>query len=102
MITCAECLERNFLDDPRVPVGRYKQSGCDYYCSKPAYERELEKRLERAESYKDSERAMIGPQEVHRDEIDQLKARVLYLQNKINEEHDKKKRPKRYKEYRDA
>ena len=42
MITCSECIKRLHPDDPRIPTGRYHQSTCDYYCSKPTYYRELE------------------------------------------------------------
>ena len=41
MLTCRECMEILHPDDPRVPVGRYHQSGCDYYCDKPHNLREL-------------------------------------------------------------
>jgi len=43
MIPCSECIQSLYPDDPRVPVGRYHQSTCDYYCDKPDYYRELEK-----------------------------------------------------------
>ena len=42
MITCQKCLERMKPEDPRIPTGKYHHSSCDYYCSKPDYERELE------------------------------------------------------------
>ncbi len=42
MITCKECRERLYPDDPRIPVGRYHHSTCVYFCDKPMYNRELE------------------------------------------------------------
>jgi len=49
MISCKECLERMYPEDPRVPVGRYHQSGCECYCDKPSYDRELEEKIEARE-----------------------------------------------------
>ncbi len=43
LITCAECLERLYPEDPRVITDGH--CGC-YYCSKPFYYRELEKTKE--------------------------------------------------------
>ena len=42
MISCSECMSRLYPDDPRVPVGKYHHSACDYYCDKPSYFRELD------------------------------------------------------------
>ena len=43
MLTCQECKEQLYPDDPTFPVGKYHQSSCDYYCDKPTYYREIEK-----------------------------------------------------------
>ncbi len=45
MITCKECLERMYPDDPGVKSGRYHLCSCDY-CGKPDIDREIEKLLE--------------------------------------------------------
>ena len=84
MIICAECIEqfKSWGDDPRVKAGRYHLCGCDY-CPKPLYYRELEQ-------IKSEIQPVFKPRPVDK-EIDQLKAMVLYLQNKVNTLTDKKK-----------
>ena len=42
LITCRECRERLFPEDPSVPSGPYHHSTCDYFCNKPDYFREIE------------------------------------------------------------
>ena len=49
MITCKEC-RASLWDDPRIPVGRYNQSSCDFYCIKSAQDRELGALLEAPQS----------------------------------------------------
>ena len=51
MISCKECREKLYPEDPSIPVGRYHHSTCDYFCNKPTY-------------YRDLEQAMTNPQEV--------------------------------------
>ena len=41
MITCSECIQELYPDDPRVKSGRYHLCDCDY-CSKSDYYRGLE------------------------------------------------------------
>ncbi len=42
MITCNECRERLYPEDPSIPTGRYGHSSCDYFCDKSSNYRELE------------------------------------------------------------
>ena len=81
MITCKECKERLYPDDPSTPSGFYRHSGCDYFCDKPSYYRELEQ-------IKPKIQPIFKSRPVD-NEIDQLKAKLIYLQNKINEHLDK-------------
>ncbi len=41
MITCEECIQKMYPDDPRVKSGHYHLCDCDY-CDKLTYYRELE------------------------------------------------------------
>jgi len=86
MITCAECQRRLYPEDPRIPVGKYHHSTCDYFCNKPSYYRELEQA-------KSEVQPAYRPRPVDR-EIDQLKSGFLYLQNKVNELQATKKKAK--------
>ena len=84
MIPCTECLEnaRKQGDDPRVPVGRYHQSSCDFYCDKPTYFRELEQ-----------EEVKVGEPEWEKSQweyVRQLRAQVNYLNSKVTELRAKK------------
>jgi len=82
MITCEECIQRMYPDDPRVKSGRYHLCGCDY-CQKPDYYRELEQT-------KSEIQPVFKPRPIDK-EIDQLKAGYIHLQNKLNEHLSKKK-----------
>lgn len=95
MITCAECLERCLPDDPRVPVGRYKQSGCDYYCSKPAYDRELEAKCEQPREQVLVHR-LSSMNKLENDILQQLSRQVKSLQAKVDGLTTKKKKYIKY------
>ena len=82
MIACAECVEQLLPDDPRVKSGRYNMCGCDY-CNKPKYFRDLEKTQTET-------KPVFRPRPID-DEIDQLKSKLIYFQNKFNEHVDKSK-----------
>lgn len=90
MITCAECIEKLKPDDPRIRSGKYMRCGCDY-CDKPTYFRELE-------SIRSEIEPIFRPRPVD-DEIDQLKAGFLHLQEKVYKLTDKKKVDKQESEY---
>ena len=83
MITCAECKEQLYPEDPTIRVGKYHLSTCEHYCNKPAYYRELEQA-------KPEIRPIFRPRPVDK-EIDQLKAGYIHLQKKLNEHLDKSK-----------
>ena len=79
MITCKECRERLYPDDPSVRLGKYRMSTCEHYCNKPQY-------------YRDTEQPKPEPQVPDSVEVRQLKYQVeqaragyLHLQNKLNE-----------------
>ena len=83
MISCKECRESLYPDDPSIRVGRYHLSTCEHYCNKPNYYRELEQT-------KSEIQPVFKPRPVDK-EIDQLKAGYIHLQSKLNEHLDKKK-----------
>ena len=76
MISCKECKERLYPEDPTIRVGKYHLSTCEHYCNKPQYYRDLEQA-------KSEIQPVFKPRPVDK-EIDQLKGMVLYLQNKVN------------------
>ena len=84
MISCKECKERLYPDDPSIPIGKYHHSTCVYFCNKPDYYQEIEQP-------KSEIQPVFKPRPVDK-EIDQLKAGFLYLQNKFNEHLDKSKK----------
>ena len=92
MITCSECIERLSPDNPRIPVGRYHQSGCDFYCNKPSYERNIEQ-----------EARSVVTEVIHRHsdmgakEFDLLQQTVRKLENHIKEGHVNSKKFKAYR-----
>ena len=86
MITCKECRERLYPDDPNIPTGKYRHSTCNYFCDKPTYFREAEQI--KSEIQLDPK---PHPIKIER-EIDQLKGRFIYLQNKLNRHLDKKRK----------
>ena len=86
MITCSECIQGMYLDDPRVKSGRYYLCGCDY-CNKPQYYRDLEQ-------IKSEIEPVFKPRPVDK-EIDQLKTGFSRLQNKLNEHLDKSEKKDR-------
>ncbi len=96
MITCSECLERLYPTDPRVPVGRYHQSYCDYFCDKPDYDREIEARLP-GDVPAASE---PGPwQKEQWQSVQQLRGMVLHLDKQVKEALAKKKSPDNYEPF---
>jgi hypothetical protein len=82
MISCKECKERLYPEDPTIRVGKYHLSTCEHYCNKPDYYREIE-------TIKSEIQPVFKPRPVDK-EIDQLKAGYIHLQNKLNEHLDKK------------
>jgi len=85
MITCEECRERLYPDDPRVKSGRYHMSTCQHYCNKPQYYRDLEQTKPEPEIHD-----ILGVRQL-KYQVEQAKAGYLYLQNKLNEHLGKKK-----------
>ena len=73
-----------YPDDPRVKLGRYHLSGCDY-CDKPQNYRDLELPKPEPEIPDLIEIRQLKYQ------VEQAKAGYLHLQNKLNEHLDKKK-----------
>ena len=92
IITCEECRERLYPDDPSVPVGRYHHSTCDYFCNKPTRYRELEK--EAAPKPQVVEHIVrtsnMGRQEFML--LQSLQGQVKYLQDKVDELRTEKKK----------
>ena len=88
MIECKECIRNLHPHDPRVPVGRYHQSTCGYYCDKPSYYRELEQALTPDEKSPEPQWA----QEQWR-YVQQLRGMVLHLDKQVKEALSKKKKP---------
>ena len=86
MISCSECVERMKPDDPRVKSGRYHLCGCDY-CNKPDY-RQLEQPKPEPEIPDSIEIKQL------RHQVEQARAGFLFLQNKLNEHLDKKRKSK--------
>jgi hypothetical protein len=84
MISCNECKERLYPEDPTIKVGRYHLSTCEHYCNKPIYYREFKQS-------KSEIQPIFRPRPVDK-EIDQLKARYIHIQNKLNAHLDKKKK----------
>lgn len=89
-MTCKECLERMYPEDPRIRGGRYNRCGCDY-CDKSTDQRELEEKLMRLDEILEQvpEKQWTSRQW---DTVNQLRGLVLHLQRKVNEHLDKKKR----------
>ncbi len=87
MMSCKECKERLYPDDPSVPIGRYHHSACDYFCDKPLYYRELEETHEPIESPQPTNREIL--EKLHRGEV--LKNE---LQNRLNKHIDASKKKK--------
>ena len=83
MLTCKECKERLYPDNPSIRVGKYHLSTCEHYCNKPTYFRELEQA-------KSEIKPVFKPRPVDK-EIDQLKSDFIHLQNKLNEHIDRAK-----------
>jgi hypothetical protein len=86
MITCRECIQRLYPDDPRVKSGKYNMSACEHYCSKPQYYRDLE--LPKPEPEIPDTLALRQLKY----QVEQARSGYLYLQNKINEHLDKSKK----------
>ena len=90
MISCKECKERLYPEDPTIRVGKYHLSTCEHYCDKPSYYRELEERL--------STEVIIKKVHTHIN-IDkkalELQKRIVSLESKL-EHLDKKKRTDTY------
>ena len=82
MISCEECIERMYPDNPRVKSGRYHLSGCDY-CNKPYSLRKIE--MPEPEIPDSIEIRQL------RHQVIQARAGFLYLQKKLNEHLDKGK-----------
>ena len=91
MITCAECRERLYPEDPSIRLGRYHMSACEHYCNKPYSERELEQLKNDVELIKATGIPNIPEVRRLKYQVEQAKAGYLHLQNKLNEHLDKKK-----------
>ena len=90
MITCRECFERLYPEDPRIPIGRYHHSTCDYFCNKPSYYRELEENKdEEVKHIFIYEHSNISNRQVAR--ISALENNYSNLKKFVNERSDKKK-----------
>jgi len=92
MISCKECKERLYPEDPIVRVGKYHLSTCEHYCNKPYSERELEQLKNDVEFIKETYEIPDIPEVRQlKYQVEQAKAGYLYLQNKLNEHLDKSK-----------
>ena len=83
MISCSECRQRMFPDDPSIRTGKYHLSDCDHYCNKPIQERELEVR--------EVPHSIFQLDRESKKRIDQLEARLIWVDTKVNKRNDKKK-----------
>ena len=81
MITCADCRQRLLPDDPRIRSGKYHLSGCDYYCNKPDYYREIE--AEREPQIIEHRHSDMGKKEF--DLLQQTALKVDWLEKRLNE-----------------
>ena len=97
MLTCRECKEMLYPEDPTIRQPRWirgqiipygSPSTCDGFCDKPTYYRELEQRepqviehIHRTSNMDKKEFALLQ----------QLSQQVKYLDKKVNELYEKKK-----------
>ena len=92
MLTCKECRERLYPEDPSIRLGKYHMSTCEDYCNKPDSERELEQLKNDVELIKATyEIPNIPEVRQLKYQVEQAKAGYIHLQNKLNEHLDKSK-----------
>ena len=91
MITCKECRERLYPEDPSIRLGKYHMSTCEHYCNKPDSERDLEQLKNDVELIKRTEIPDIPEVRQLKYQVEQAKAGYLHLQNKLNEHLGKAK-----------
>ena len=98
-ITCRECKERIYPEDPTIRQPRWigrkiipygSPSSCDAFCDKPSYEREIEARL-------DEPREVVHKHfhsdlsKEHWDRVEQSLRDNADLRKKVNELYEKRK-----------
>jgi len=96
VLTCRECREHLYPEDPSIPTGKYHHSTCAYFCSKPDYYREIEriKEVSKEEPTEVIHRHINYNSSLSRKEygeIEQIKRKSIYLDKKVNEYIDKKR-----------
>ena len=91
MMSCKECRERLYPEDPSIRLGKYHMSTCEHYCNKPYSERELEQLKNDVELIKRTEIPDIPEVRQLKYQVEQAKAGYLHLQKKLEEHLDKSK-----------
>ncbi len=74
-MTCDECKQLLYPDDPTVHLGRYHLCTCDY-CDKPWQQRA-------------GNQVMPVREIIHTDNSQQITARLNHLTNRVNEKRDR-------------